>query len=160
MQLEFTQLIHLPRDIVFRFHENPAHLPLLHQGWSAFRMLQHDGSITPGQRTWFEITVGGIMPVVLGFEHTLYEPPRSFAEQLIHGPFRRFVHVHEFEEAEAGTRVRDILEVELPWCYGGEFVMRNLLAPSIREAFRLRARALLNLVEAGEWEIPGSLSRS
>ena len=150
MHFRFEQRIELPRATVFTFHEDPGHLVLVHRGWSAFRMIHHEPRLRQGARTWVEITFAGIVPVALGFEHTLYEPPCRFGEQLIHGPFQRFTHVHEFEEAEAGTILRDLLEIELPWFYGGEWAMRFILAPMVRRAFQFRQAALLKLAQSGD----------
>lgn len=149
MHFRFEQRIELPRAAVFAFHEDPEHLALLHRGWAAFRMIRHDGPLRPGSRTWFEVNVAGILPVVLGFETTICEPPRRFGERLIHGPFRRFTHLHAFEEDGAGTVVRDDLEVELSWYYGGELAMKIVIAPLLRRAFAFREDALLRLSQTG-----------
>ena len=142
MRFQFEQTIPVPREAVFAFHENPQHLVLLHREWAAFRMIGHDGNLRPGSRTWFEVNFAGIMPVALGFEQKLYQPPQCYSEELIHGPFCKFTHRHEFETVEAGTRVRDVLEISLPWYYGGEWAMRLLVAPTIEQAFLLRGEAL------------------
>ena len=149
MRLRFEQIIKLPRSVLFAFHEDPEHLVLLHRGWTTFRMIHHEGCLTPGNRTWFETTVAGIIPIVLGFEHTIYEPPYRFGERLIHGPFSKFTHIHEFKEVEAGTTISDLLEIELPWYYGGEAMMQAIVAPLLRKAFLLRGNALLKLAQAG-----------
>ena len=149
MHFQFEQMIALPRTTVFAFHEDPEHLVLLHHGWSAFRMIHHYGRLHPGSRTWFETTIAGILPVVMGFEHTVYEPPHRFGEQLIHGPFRKFTHIHEFDEVNRGTMVRDLLEIELPWHYGGELAMQHFIAPMLQRVFKFRGEALLKLAQTG-----------
>jgi ligand-binding SRPBCC domain-containing protein len=86
----------------------------------------------------------------MGFRHTIYEPPQRFCEELFHGPYARFVHLHEFEERSAGTTlVRDSLDVSLPWQYGSEAALRLLVAPMLRRTFAFRQRALRRLVAAG-----------
>jgi ligand-binding SRPBCC domain-containing protein len=149
MHFKFEQKIPLPRTIVFAFHEDPEHLVLLHRGWAAFRMLHYDGRLHQGSRTWFETTIAGILPVVMGFEHTVYEPPHRFGEKLIHGPFSKFTHIHEFDEINMRTTVRDVVEVELPWHYGGELAMRLFVAPMLQRAFKFRGAALLKLARDG-----------
>jgi ligand-binding SRPBCC domain-containing protein len=149
MHFRFEQMIELPRASVFAFHEDPEHLVLLHRGWAAFRMIHHDGRLHQGSRTWFETTIAGMLPVAMGFEHVIYEPPHRFGEQLIHGPFSKFTHLHEFDEVSAGTMVRDLLEVELPWHYGGEWAMQLFIAPMLQRAFKLRGNALLKLSQSG-----------
>ena len=149
MRFQFEQTIAVPREAVFAFHENPQHLALLHRDWAAFRMIGHDGNLRPGSRTWFEVNFASIMPVALGFEQTVYQPPHCYSEQLIHGPFRSFTHLHEFDEVNSSTIVRDVLEISLPWYYGGEWAMRVLVAPIIKQAFRLRGEALLKWAQNG-----------
>jgi ligand-binding SRPBCC domain-containing protein len=80
--------------------------------------------------------------MVIGFRHTLHDPPHRFGEDLIHGPFSRFSHVHSFEEAGGATVMRDALDVELPWHLGGERVMRWWVAPELQRLFQFRHQAL------------------
>jgi ligand-binding SRPBCC domain-containing protein len=149
MHFRFEQFVPLPAANLFAFHENPQNLLHLYHGWAATRLIDHDAAVRPGCRTWIEVTAGRILPVALGFEHTTYEPPIRFGERLIHGPFRRFDHVHEFEPRDGGTVVRDLIEVELPWCYGGEPAMRILIAPLVRSTFARRQASLLRLAQSG-----------
>ena len=142
MNFRFEHCIRLPIEEVFRFHEDPANLGVLLHGWPGFRLLHHDGHIFPGAMTWFEQTIAACIPMVLGFRHMLYEPPHRFAEELIHGPFRHFAHVHEFEQVEHATMVRDLLEVRLPWHYGGDAAVRICVAPALRRVFAFRHQAL------------------
>ena len=149
MQLCFEQVIELPRSALFAFYEDPAHLAVLHGADRRFRMIRHDGDLRPGSETWFEINIGGVLPIAMGFQHTIYDPPCRFAERLIHGPFSRFNHAHEFEEVASGTRLRDLLDISLPTYYGGEAIMRIVIAPRLRHVFEQRARALQKLVQSG-----------
>jgi len=151
MKFRFEQVIESSREGVFAFHADPSNLAVLFAGRPAFRLLHHDGGIRPGCVTWIEETVAGCAPVVMGFRHTIYEPPDRFGEELIHGPYERFVHIHEFEErTEAATLVRDRLDVSLPWQYGGEAAIRWIVAPMIRSTFGFRQRALRKLAAAGD----------
>ena len=146
MEFCFEQTLRVSRDVLFRFHEDPAHLGLLLAEWPGFRLLRHAGHIQPRAETWFEQRVGGFLPVVMGFRHTVYEPDCRFGETLIHGPFDRFTHLHEFDETTEGTVVRDILEVQLSWQYGGRFATQHLVANALNSAFDFRQRSLRELV--------------
>ncbi len=147
MHFHFEQIVPLPQSTVFAFHEDAEHLGLLHREWAAFRMIRHCG-LRPGCETWFEVNFARIMPVALGFEQIQYQPPHCYSEKLIHGPFRKFCHLHEFEAVDSGTAVRDLLEITLPWYYGGEWAMRFLIAPVIEQAFLLRGEALLKWAQS------------
>lgn len=50
----------------------------------------------------------------MAFRHGALEMPARFRDELVGGPFRRFVHVREFEDAGGEVVVRDQLDVELP----------------------------------------------
>lgn len=147
MEFRFEQLVSASLETVFRFHENPAHLSVLHSEWPGFRLLHHEGHIHPGATTWIEQTMSGCIPVVLGFRHTIYEPPHRFGEELIHGPFSLFTHMHEFEPMGENTVVRDRLTIRLSWQYGGEPVTRLLAAHSIRSLFAFRNLALERMAD-------------
>jgi ligand-binding SRPBCC domain-containing protein len=162
MRFHFEHVVRFPREILFRFFENPERLEVLHAGGSRVRVLAHETQLRVGAETWIEFTLAGCLPVVLGFRHTLFEAPFRFAEQAIHGPFSKFIHLHEFEPRADGTLVRDSLEVRLPWYYGGESGVRHLLARYISNAFQHRAETLDQLVREGTMkqftehlEIPG-----
>jgi len=149
MKFCFERAIQLPRETVFAFHLKPACLALLHSGWSQLRVLKHESEVRVGGETWVEHTVAGCLPVALGYRHTRCDPPLRFAEVLIHGPFSRFTHVHEFEEHKGQTLVRDLLDVEWPWQFGGSLVLTRLVAPSIVRVFRNRGEALERLTRNG-----------
>jgi ligand-binding SRPBCC domain-containing protein len=149
MQFRFEHYIDLPVSVVFGFHQDPRNLGVLQEGWPGFRLLHHTENIAPGTTIWFAQTVAGCVPVVLGFRHTVYEPPHRFAEALIHGPFSLFTHAHEFEPVGRGTVLRDLLEVRLPWYYGGEPGVRLWVAPALRRVFVFRHRVLQRLAARG-----------
>jgi ligand-binding SRPBCC domain-containing protein len=144
VKFRFEQRVEASPQELFAFHEEPRRLELLHAGWSRVRVLEESGSIRPGLETWVEIMIAPLCPLVLGFEHFAYDPPHRFGERLIHGPFARFEHIHEFVEIEDGTLIRDSLQIELPMHYGGEMGMR-FLAPRVNWLFHHRADAYLQL---------------
>src|SRR5262245_17591454 len=102
MEFHFTSFVTAPLAETFRFHEDPANLEVLHHECRSLRLLHHEGGIQVGAMTWFEITVAHVVPVVLAFRHTQYEPPLRFGEEVVHGPFAHFVHRHEFTPRRRG----------------------------------------------------------
>jgi ligand-binding SRPBCC domain-containing protein len=150
MRFVFQQWIDAPREVVFAFFRNPRCLPLLHVKEKHIHVLRHESDVRVGAETWAEVTVLGMLPVILGFRHELFEPPARFGESLIHGPFTKFRHVHAFRECLGGTEITDELEVELPWHYGGEMGVRFLVAPGMTRSFAARRRELIELAKGGE----------
>jgi ligand-binding SRPBCC domain-containing protein len=151
MLFRFEQLVPLPREVVFRFHANPAQLALLLEHRRGFRLLGHEGHIRPGAMTRV-VDPFGPLPVAMAFEHVLLDPPSVFEERMVHGPFERFVHRHEFHPEAGGTRLVDLLDIALPPWLGGETGMRLVAGPHIRRAFAHRHAELLRLARDGTVE--------
>ena len=148
MRFCFEHTVPVSSEKVFGFFENPQRLEVLHAGWSSIRLLHHESQVRVGVETWMEAPIWGI-PVVLGFRHMLFEPPVRFGEEAIHGPFSRFMHIHEFIAHDGNTVVRDVLEICLPLHYGGQAAMRHVVAPIVRRMFHNRAEALVRLARNG-----------
>lgn len=150
MKFVFRQWIDAPREVVFAFFRNPRCLPLLHAKENHIRVLRHGSDVRMGAETWAEVMMFGILPVIVGFRHDLFEPPQRFGESLIHGPFSKFTHVHSFLECLGGTEITDELEVELPLHYGSEIGVKLLVAAGMTRSFAARRRELIELVKRGE----------
>ena len=47
-------------------------------------------------------------------QHTAYEKNRLFVDELIDGPFTKWIHRHHFEASDGKTLLTDRIEYELP----------------------------------------------
>ena len=145
----FETTVPAPRDAVFDFHADPGNLDALMAGWPGYRLLRHDGHVRPGAITRVRQRVALVLPFEIGLRHHLYEPPHRFAESRVHGPFARFDHLHEFEDAPGGTLVRDRLALLLsPW-WGGAPATRWFVAPMVRRMWAHRHERLHGLAARG-----------
>lgn len=149
MELHFEQVVAASPEELFSFYRNPDNLRLLLRRWPRFRMLHHDGPIRLGGVMWVEERFWGI-PVAMGFRHFICRPPHQFGGELFHGPFSRFVHTHTFEAVGAGqTRIRDHVDVRVPWHFGGDALLARHIAPLLRRAFSIRQQELAHLARNG-----------
>jgi len=146
MKLVYKCRVDADLEDLFRFHENPANLAVLHEGMPDFRLLAHQ--MEPCIARFLQ-TVYGVFPVVLQFLRCVFDPPHQFAEELTHGPFTRFRHEHHFERCDGGVVVRDVLICELPWWFGGEFAVGIFVAPEMSKVFAFRHQALRRLINEG-----------
>jgi ligand-binding SRPBCC domain-containing protein len=110
-------LIDAPVETVFAFHEREDAISILSPAFPKVRMIGMTAGIQPGSQV--ELRVGPFSWIAL---HTAYEKDRLFVDEQIKGPFAKWVHRHEFEDAEGKTRLTDRVEYLLP---GGALI--NLL---------------------------------
>lgn len=147
MKFTFETHVRSPLAETFRFFSNPGNLALVLHDMPSFRILRHDNSVAPGSQTWVQASALGVMPIVMGFEHVHCDPEKSFSEKLVHGPFSRFDHLHEFRAQDSGTLIRDILDITLPWQYGGSLVMSTLVSRIVHRTFQMRKAKTAELLD-------------
>ncbi|WP_368860279.1 SRPBCC family protein [Isoptericola croceus] len=75
---------------------------------------------------------------------TALERPHRFVDEQVRGPFRSFVHEHEFTEAAGTTRMTDRITIAAPVL--GRVAERLVLVPYLRRLIRTRNTHLVALV--------------
>jgi len=147
MILEFSHRVAASQGRVFAFHADPANLARILAGWQGFELMRHDPTTQVGSTTWVKQRMFGFVPIVSAFEHTLFEAPDRFGEELVRGPFAHFRHIHEFVADGNDTLVIDKIDVCLPWYFGGELATRMLVGSFLRKFFAFRHASLDRLQE-------------
>lgn len=110
-----SQWIPRPRSEVFAFFQEPGNLAQLTPPWLGFTVLT-PAPLKMAEGARFDYTVRP-----LGFPQrwtTLiesYDPPRSFVDTQLKGPYALWRHRHSFAEEAGGTRVTDEIEYALPF---------------------------------------------
>ena len=138
---------HLERSIVvkrslaevYEFFSDPANLQELTPPWLDFRVV---GSATEavevGTTIDYRLKVRGL-PIRWRSLISAWDPPRSFVDEQVKGPYRMWHHTHTFEEIGEGVRVGDIVRYAVP---GGllfeGLVERLLVGPDVRRIFNYR----------------------
>lgn len=108
-----TQLAH-SRATVFRYHENPGAIDRLIPPWENVRLAKRSDSLAVGSEVELEQSILGMRQSWLA-RHTEYEPDHLFVDTMVHGPFARWVHRHEFETIEGDAcRLTDRVDYQLP----------------------------------------------
>lgn len=77
-----------------------------------------------------------------------WDPPHSFVDVQVKGPYKRWHHTHEFEEIEGGTLMRDVVDYEVGYGPLGLVADSLLIRRDLKRIFDFRAVAV-----AGE--LPG-----
>lgn len=76
-----------------------------------------------------------------------WTPTSQFVDEQLKGPYRLWRHLHEFEECEEGTLVRDSVEYRVP---GGKLIERLFVRRDLRRIFEYRYSQLAEIFTARE----------
>ena len=131
----------LPEPVarVFPFFADAGNLELLTPAWLRFHVLTpRPIEMRAGSRIDYRLHLHGL-PLNWRSEITSWEPPRRFVDEQRRGPYRVWIHEHEFAERDGGTEVRDAVRYAVP---GGWLVDRLVVRRDVRRIFEYRERKL------------------
>jgi ligand-binding SRPBCC domain-containing protein len=140
MKFVKESVIRAAPERVFAFHELPDALERLTPPWESARVLSPAPSLRVGSRAVVETRVFGLVAVRWVAEHTAYDPPRSFEDVQLSGPFRRWRHRHVVAPHENGALLRDEIDFEPPLGPLGRLAAPLLVTPRLRRLFEYRHR--------------------
>ncbi len=142
---EQSQIVPKPRSDVFAFFSDAHNLEQLTPDFLGFQIL------TPGT---IEMKAGAIIDYSLRFYGVslkwktrieAFEPENRFVDTQLKGPYRYWHHVHEFEEIEQGTRMRDIVNYEVPFGPLGAVAQALFVRRSLERIFEYRRQAIIDI---------------
>ncbi|MFZ5629346.1 MAG: SRPBCC family protein [Spirochaetota bacterium] len=116
---------------VFAFHERPDAFALLQPPWQTTEIIQPPVSLAVGTRVILRTKIGPLWQTIEA-EHVAYEPGHMFADRMVKGPFRHWLHRHIVEPVSATEcLLTDDIEYALPLgamgqLFGGWFARHEL----------------------------------
>ncbi len=128
-----------PRAKVFEFFANARNLERLTPDFLQFKVL------TPGE---IEMRQGALIdyklrvrriPIRWRTEITAWDPPYSFEDNQLKGPYRKWLHKHIFEEDGHSTIMEDIVRYRV---WGGRLVNSLLVQRDVQKIFEYRSSVL------------------
>jgi ligand-binding SRPBCC domain-containing protein len=141
-RLERQQLIAAPREQVFEFFSKAENLEKLTPPFLRFRILTSlPIEMKRDQLIEYRIGLGGV-PMNWLTRISEWQPPQRFVDEQRRGPYRYWHHSHEFEEADAGTSMRDVVEYELPLGPLGQLAHGLLVQRLLQRIFDYREQAV------------------
>jgi ligand-binding SRPBCC domain-containing protein len=130
---------------VFAFFANAHNLELLTPAWLHFEILTRGPiEMRKGTEIDYRLKLHGF-PLKWRSEITVWDPPRRFVDVQRRGPYRRWVHDHQFSAQGGNTVVYDKLEYAV---YGGSLVQRLFVAPDLKRIFAYRGKKLCEALAA------------
>jgi ligand-binding SRPBCC domain-containing protein len=143
----------VPRPLaeVFEFHADARNLQALTPSWLDFRILTPQPiEMRAGALIRYRLKVRGV-PMRGLTEIAEWQPPHHFVDVQRRGPYRLWVHRHEFEALAGGTEIRDEVRYAVPFSW---LVHRRLVEPDVRRIFTHRHLALLQMFGGSAAEQP------
>jgi ligand-binding SRPBCC domain-containing protein len=145
-QLEQSQLVPQPREAVFAFFSDAHNLEKLTPGFLGFRILTPDPiEMREGTLIDYSLRLHG-MRLRWTTRIECFEPPARFADLQLRGPYRHWRHLHEFEETRGGTRMRDVVDYELPLGPLGTVARALFVRKALRRIFDFRRAAIAEIL--------------
>lgn len=143
--LRATTRIARPRDEVFPFFADAGNLERITPPELRFRV------VTP---TPIEMRVGTLIEYRLGLwgptfgwrtEITAWDPPHTFTDSQLRGPYHTWIHRHDFVADGDATVMTDEVRYRLPLWPLGEIAL-PVVARQLRRIFGHRARVIRELL--------------
>jgi ligand-binding SRPBCC domain-containing protein len=145
-QLSRVQTVPVDLPSVFEFFANPSNLESITPPRLRFRILNMPAAgMGRGARIEYRLSLRGI-PFRWKTVISAWEPGVLFADEALRSPFRSWFHLHEFDEVEDGTRIRDTVWYRLPLHPLGE-VAHRWVAKELDAIFDFRQQMISTLFE-------------
>lgn len=133
--LRAEQWVPHPLETVFEFFCNPANLAELTPEETRMEILPPaPTSMETGTEITYKLRVAGI-PMRWKARIESCDPPRSFTDVQLKGPYRSWMHTHRFEPKDGGTLLIDEIEYTTPCCRVGH---KWLVRPQLEKIFQFR----------------------
>ena len=131
-----------PRKEVFEFFSRAENLEALTPRWLQFRIVSPTPiGVKTGTRIRYRLRLYGI-PLRWESEISAWEPPHRFVDEQRSGPYRLWIHEHEFLDHEQGTTIRDSVRYSV---IANVLVNRLLVAPDLRRIFEFRRQRIVEI---------------
>ncbi len=117
--------------VVFAFHERPDALARLTPPWQKTEIVQGPTSLKVGTRVILRTKVGPVWQTIEAL-HVEYEAGKMFADRMVKGPFREWLHRHIITPRGADEcLLTDDVTYELPLgvlgrVFGGPFARHEI----------------------------------
>lgn len=146
--LKRRQWIARPLADIFPFFSDASNLALLTPEWLGLRILTPmPVPMAPGAEIRYRMSWHGV-PISWTTRIRRWDPPRSFSDIQLGGPYALWHHTHMFKEENGGTLITDVIRYRLPLGFIGRIVHRLTVRRDLENAFAYRSDRLRELFPA------------
>jgi ligand-binding SRPBCC domain-containing protein len=140
MRFIARSVIHATPDELFAFHERPDAFTRLMPPWEKSRVIERAANLHVGSRAIVDARIAPGIVIRWESRHTAYDPPHSFEDQQVRGPFRSWRHRHIVERHPEGALLIDDIEYEPPFGILGRALAGIVIDRRLRRVFAFRHR--------------------
>ena len=142
------QRIDRPLSSVFEFFARASNLERITPPWLSFSILGIEpNDVTTGTVIPYRLRLHGI-PLIWVSQIEMFEPGRVFVDRQLIGPYKQWVHRHEFEADGDHTIVRDVVRYELPLGILGDIARMLFVNRDVQRIFDHRHEAIERLLRS------------
>ncbi len=137
---EFTAGQWVPRPIeeVFAFFTDAGNLEEITPPWLKFEIVTpRPIAMRAGTLIDYKLRFHGV-PMKWRTEITAWDPPHSFQDIQLRGPYALWRHTHTFESVDNGTRLHDRVEYAIPLGFVGQIVNAISVKKNVQSIFEYR----------------------
>jgi len=136
------QRIARPLAEVFEFFSRAGNLERITPPWLSFSILGAEPQeVRSGTVIPYRLRLHGV-PLVWVSQIEEFERDRAFVDRQLIGPYKLWLHRHEFEADGAGTLIRDRVQYELPLGPLGELARHLFVARDVERIFAYRRQTI------------------
>ena len=144
-RLEQSQFIRKRREEIFPFFADASNLQRITPPFLHFHILSAPTNpIEAGTLIDYRLKLYGV-PVYWRTRIETFEPPYSFMDIQLSGPYRLWHHRHEFIEVPGGTEMRDIVDYQLPFGPMGYIARSLFVRRSLKQIFDYRKAVIAEI---------------
>lgn len=135
---KFEQYFDIPKEQIFPFFSEAKNLERITPEFLNFRIRNVSSDpLKEGTLIDYSLKVHGF-PVNWQTKITDWNPPHSFVDTQLKGPYSLWHHTHTFETLGSGTVMRDVVRYKLPLGLFGRMVAQGLVEKDIENIFKYR----------------------
>jgi ligand-binding SRPBCC domain-containing protein len=140
--LERTQVVGVPLDDAWRFYADPQNLEAITPPWLRFRIVSAPATLERGSHLRYRLSLFGV-PIRWLTVIDRWQPPRTFVDVQLRGPYLLWEHTHRLSTVAGGTEIYDHVRYRVPGGAPVALVVRPLL-DAIFDYRAVRTAALLS----------------
>jgi ligand-binding SRPBCC domain-containing protein len=149
MRFTAQTIVRATPEKLFAFHERPDAFALLMPPWEKSRVIESAPNLHIGSRAVVDAHIAPGISIRWESLHTAYDPPHSFEDQQVRGPFRSWRHRHIIEPHPDGAMLIDDIEYDPPLGILGRIFGKFIIERRLRRLFSYRHAVTRKYCEEG-----------